>query len=180
MILNTNVHSEAAIRLKYALGVDAFLLEPYSSEQLKEVVEFSFQTQQERAEIRQQIALSLVIIDVIDQVNLIAFLQSHGFSTTQSMKRLVELCRPLQQASEHVLKIYFSLLEKLFPAAPFPSHFSSEAYHRGITNRVREKMERRIIRDLQEMRITGSSPLKELKDLVLAEQSHTKVRVISK
>ncbi|NMC63980.1 MAG: response regulator [SAR324 cluster bacterium] len=179
MILNTNEQSESAIRLQHAFGVDAFLLEPYSSEQLKEVVDFSFDIKQERAEVRQQVGLSLVIIDLIDQINLIAFLKSCGFSTARSMKRLKELCLPLKEVSGQSLDTYFNLVERLFTSAPFPTHFNPDEYHRGVTERVRERMERRIIRDLEEQRIAGNAPSAQLKEVIQSRLSETRVRVIS-
>ncbi len=180
MILNSNENSEASIRLKHALGLDAFLLEPYSSEQLEEVVDFSFETRTSREEVRNRVAISLSVIDIMDQLNLVAFLTKCRFSTRRSWQRLKEMCEPLREMTRTGEEVYFDLIEHIFPEAPFPKHFKPDEYHRGVTERVREKMERRILRDLQELRAQGRSPMKQFRRQIENEHASRPVRVISK
>lgn len=180
MILSSNENSEASIRLKHALGLDAFLLEPYSAEQLEEVVDFSFEIRTDREDLRNRTAISLSLIDIMEQLNLVAFLAKCSFSTKRSWERLKEMCEPLREMSRSCEKTYFELVEHLFPQAPFPKHFKPDEYHKGVTKRVSEKMERRIMRDLQEMRAEGRAPMKQFKREITNQHASRPVRVISK
>ena len=158
MILSTRDQTQAAIGLKYAVGVDSFLLEPYSSERILEIVELAFRVKSERAELRNRVALTLLVTDLVDQINLVAFLQSSGFDTTASMKKLSDLCRPLRELGEEAQSVYFDIISTLFPEASFPHHFQGSEQYRGLSDRVRKRMERKLVAELEGLKLVGYKP----------------------
>ena len=174
MVLNSRENSVSYLGLEYAIGVDGFLLEPYSPERLKEIVELSLSLKGERAETREKAALTVTVSEIIDIINLIAFLKSCDFEVSRSMKRLKELCVPLLHLGGDSTKVYFDVMTESFTEAPFPAHLQGGDKYEGFSKRVRKRMEQKLMRELLELKQTGFKPSvspgeKPEEDEVLAE-----------
>ena len=133
------------------LGVDGFLFEPYSVEQLVDITNLSARIKRERSDTRQKLALSLLLSDIILQLALVAFLKSAGFEVSRSATRLKELCASLQTstATPENMSAYHEVAIKQFIDAPLPKPMFQAKKYAGVSARVKKKMEEKIIAEVE-------------------------------
>ncbi len=152
LVIGASAETSAAVGLNYTLGVDGFLLHPYSPDRMREIVELSFKVKAERAEMRNRVGLTLLVADLVDQINLVAFLKKQGYDVSASLRKLQSLCRSLAELDSMALETYFDVILALFPESPFPAHFHGSEEYRGLSDRVRRRMERKLVNELEEIK----------------------------
>jgi DNA-binding NarL/FixJ family response regulator len=76
-------------------GADGFLFEPYSVDQLVEITQLAAKVKGERAEKRERVAFSLLLKEVLQQLDMVAFRKSVHADLTRSWSKLARGLRAL-------------------------------------------------------------------------------------
>jgi response regulator RpfG family c-di-GMP phosphodiesterase len=149
-VLKSKDQQNSAVAQGMLQGIDGFLFEPYSVDQLVDITTLSARIKKERSDTRQRLAIELLLSDVMKQLDLVAFLKSVGFEVTRSATRLKEMCNALQGASTgQMLEVYKEVAVKLFSEAPLPKPMFQAKQYSGVSARVKKKMEEKIIQEVE-------------------------------
>ncbi len=153
-VLKSKDQQNSTIAAGMLQGIDGFLFEPYSVDQLVDITTLSAKIKSERSDTRQKLAMELILSDVIKQLDLVAFLKSAGFEVTRSATRLKDMCLSLQGASSgEMLEVYHEIAIKNFGEAPLPKPMFQAKQYAGVSSRVKKKMEEKLIQEVEkEMR----------------------------
>jgi response regulator RpfG family c-di-GMP phosphodiesterase len=122
-------------------GVDGFLFEPYSVNSLVEITELAARVRKERSDSREKMAFTLMVGDLMEQLDVSAFLKSCGYALGKSWKAFCSGAESLKTLSSESLQNYFSIAVKLFGDAPLPKFNMMLKKYSGVSSRVRKRME---------------------------------------
>lgn len=92
------------------LGVDGFLIEPYSMETFIETVELARRVKVSGMKERQEYALKFLLNEILDQLNSIGNLKKRGSSATVSIRILSEMGSVLKELDPELEARYFDFL----------------------------------------------------------------------
>jgi CheY-like chemotaxis protein len=157
-VMKNSDQKNAAIAQAMMRGADGFLFEPYSVDQLIEITDLSARIKRERSDMRESLAMTLILGDIMTQLDLVAFLKASGFEVTRSATRLKELCASLKGSATtpENLARYHGIALKLFVEAPLPKPMFQAQKYAGVSSRVKKKMEEKIIAEVEkEMKSTA-------------------------
>ena len=130
------------------LGADAILCEPFSADGLSEVVQLAERLGRERDEVRNRIAITLLVTDLINQLDATSVLVSEGLDPVALRKSLANLGEKLQSMTAEQRETYFDILVRLTSkATPMNKHLATKVYH-GVSARVRRNTELKICREI--------------------------------
>jgi len=129
-------------------GADGILCEPFSVDQLVEITRLSTKVRGERYESRERAALSLLIPDILKQLDLVAHIKSAGLAPETSLKVLRELCQRVKDRDERSHVIYYQIALNAFENAPVPHFEAKTKNYGGVSSRVKKRMEQKMQRDL--------------------------------
>jgi DNA-binding NarL/FixJ family response regulator len=144
VVLKNQTDSSSEVGSYMILGADGILSEPYSVDQLDRITKLSVKIRAERAEERQRIALTLMINDVIQQIDLLACLKASQCELGTSIRAFREMCGPLHALTDAQLEIYLSLAVEEFSKAPLPQRSFTASSYTGVSRRLRRRMESKI------------------------------------
>jgi len=145
LVLTSKNQDSSTIANNVMIGVDGFLFEPYSVDQLLEITQLSARVKKERSVARERIALTLLVNDIINQVDLVCYLKSLGHEPGTSMKKLKELCAGLPNLSPDAFQIYTDVAITSFGMTPVPKRAFKTDNYKGASSRVKKRMEQKII-----------------------------------
>lgn len=125
------------------IGFDGMLSEPYSVDSLNDICELALRVKGERGEAREKAALSLMIADVVKQLDAVAVLKACGYESLRGMEKLRDACATFKNLSPAASKVYEDLAEKIFgdaaPAKP------PEKRYVGVSKRIKNNQVAKII-----------------------------------
>lgn len=158
LIMKANDQDASTVARSALQGIDGFLVEPYSVKSLGELIELTMRVRRDRALSRQRVALTLLLKQVIDQIDVTACLKGNGYGAVVSMKTLEEMCLVLRTLDADGLSVYFELLTELFEAAPCAAGLSNpRLIYKGSSKRVREQMEKKLMLELRQKKLAAAS-----------------------
>ena len=134
-------------------GFDGFLFEPYSVNQLVEITQLASVVKKERSETRSRAALSLMLSDIISQIDVVAMLKSLGCDVSRATKKLSDLGQSLRSMGSSCVNLYHDLAIKFFGEAHPPSELDAARRYRGVSDRVRKKMGDKLAQQLEQKQI---------------------------
>lgn len=146
LVFKTKPNDTSEIANYIQMGMDSFLFEPYSVNSLNEITELSARVKRERTVARERLAHTLLVTDLIAQIDLVAFLKSAGTVVGKSSARLHEMAGGLKALSAESLERYYEVALKLFIEAPVPKKMFQVKKYGGVSNRVRERMEKKLMK----------------------------------
>ena len=130
------------------LGADAILCEPFSADGLVEVVELAERLGKEREEVRNRISVTLLVTDLINQLDATSVLMSEGMNPIALRKSLANLGKKIHELREDQLEAYYDILSRLTSkATPMNKQIATKIY-RGVSSRVRRNTELKICREI--------------------------------
>lgn len=129
-------------------GADGILCEPFSVDQLVEITRLSTKVRGERYESRERAALSLLIPDILKQLDLVAHIKASGLAPETSLKVFRELCQRVKERDERSHTIYYQIALNAFENAPVPHFETKTKNYGGVSSRVKKRMEQKMQRDL--------------------------------
>ena len=149
LVLGARDQGSGVIANNVMIGVDGFLFEPYSVDQLVEITGLSAKVKRERSASRERIGLTLLLTDIINQVDLVAYLKSLGHEPGTSLKKLKDLTQGLAALSPESFQVYVELAIKLFSDAPIPKKAFKTENYKGASSRVKKKMGEKVVADAE-------------------------------
>ena len=136
-------HSEIVAKNVIA-GADGFLFEPYSVDQLDEIVRIAARVKKERSEARDKAAFDFLLEDLLQVVDRLSYLQSVNQDTESLFRKAREKAKMLHTLNEDRAAIYYDVLIEKTGEAPLPRRIYQEKY-KGASKRVSERMERKLL-----------------------------------
>ncbi len=123
-------------------GADGFLVEPFSVDSLVETTILSTQVKKKRAIEREQAAISLLIKEIISQLDVYAQLRAGGHEAKISQRNLADMCSALKHITPESLDFYYEEAVRLFMNAPIPK--PAVKIYAGASNRVKKRTEQKL------------------------------------
>jgi len=130
-------------------GADGFLFEPYSVDQLDEIVQLAARVKKERSEARERAAFGLLLDDLLQMIDRASYLQTVKQDTEQLITKIRAKAKMLYVLNEERSELYFETLVEKTIEAPLPRRIYQEKY-KGASKRVRERMEKKLLDKLTE------------------------------
>lgn len=122
-------------------GLDGFLFEPYSADNMREMAEITAAVKNRNEIARRKAAMSMVLVEVIEHLDAVAFYRSKKRDYHIAFRRLEESSERLKRFKEEYAEIYLEALLDAFGGIEAPALTS---YH-GVSTRVRERLEVRTL-----------------------------------
>lgn len=139
IVLSGSAQDSSTVAANVMVGADGFLFEPYSVESLTEITGLAARVKGERSRTREAAALSLVISDVMGQLDLIAQLKSSGLDLGPNLKKLRDMCGIFKTLNKESFDSYTSIAIEKFENAPVP--VQGKKKYGGVSDRVKKRME---------------------------------------
>lgn len=139
VVLAGTYQDSSTVAENVLVGADGFLFEPYSVDSLTEITMIAAKVKRERSFAREAAALTLVITDVMGQIDLIAQLKANGLDMGPNLKRLRELCAVFKTLSKDSLLNYTMIAIEKFQAAEVPTNGKKK--YGGVSDRVKKRLE---------------------------------------
>lgn len=130
-------------------GVDGFIAEPFSVEDLTRVTDLALRMKVVQLGMREEAAMRVILEDSMEQVDKIALSRMRGEETVSGLKKLASLCAKLTQFSSFSLEKYFKLAKSAFVEATPPSESIELQAYGGVSKRVQQAIERRTAKKKQ-------------------------------
>lgn len=144
-VLKSQEEGNASVGSNMMLGSDGILCEPYSVDNLVAITHLAAKVKKERGEAREKAALSMIVKDIIAQIDLLAFLKTSNCDLGTSLKALRDLSEPLKSLSPESFKWYVEVAVNLFEEAPLPQRAFRTKVYAGASSRVKRKMEKKLL-----------------------------------
>ena len=153
LVLQAKEEGTAGLAQRLLQGVDGFLYEPYSINSLTEITQLAARVRKERREAREKIAMTLLVTDVMNQLDMVSYIKSAGYETTRSVQKFRELCAGFKNFSAESVNVLMEIMIRLFSQAPPPKKVMQVKQYKGASQRVRQNMEKKIIEEVQKMNV---------------------------
>ena len=131
-------------------GADSVLCEPFSVEQLVEIVNVASDLRKQREEERARQAVRLILSDSIATLDAVAMLKSVGCEPGTSVQELHQLGRRVHTLLPEMLPMYFDMMVDKFEQALPPPEKPETKLYKGASLRVKRMVERKIREELEE------------------------------
>ena len=146
VLLSTDSQQSDTVAKNVLGGADGFLLEPYSVDSLVEITGLAARVKRERSQQREAAALKFLVLDVLQQVDRVAYLKSCGFDVGRSLKTLKDMCSVFQSLERESRDLYLEIAIQAFLDAPLPKFTKS---YKGVSDRVKKIMERKVAAQIE-------------------------------
>jgi len=144
LVMDKKPGSNAEVAEYLTNGFDGFLFEPYSVDSLTEITRLAAKVRTERTAAREKVAITLLVTDLISQLDLVAFLKSSGYSVSKSQEKLKDLEEKLHALNPEAFQVYYDIATKMFSELPAPRKNLQVQKYGGVSTRVRQRMEKKI------------------------------------
>ncbi|MCB0318967.1 MAG: hypothetical protein KDD56_09435, partial [Bdellovibrionales bacterium] len=115
---------------------------------LQEICKLAAEVKRKRSNQREEAAISILLKEIISQVDQIASLKKSGFPASISLKNLSEMCGVLQSLDSDVQEKYLEKAIIAFAEAKLPTEVSNGNY-RGPSQRIMKKKAEKAIEQLK-------------------------------
>lgn len=125
-------------------GADGLLGEPYSVDTLQEITQLAERVKKHRERVRTEAGIQLLLKDLIVQVNNIASVISGGLEPTKQVRKLEELMTSIEKLEPGLQERYLVMMIDVFEKAPPSARAALTQQYKGISNRVKGRIEKKI------------------------------------
>lgn len=150
LVLGTDDQDNSTVANAVLFGVDGFLLEPFSVDNLAVITELAQKVKSERSSDREMRAFGFLLKDVMKQIDRLAFIKSCDFDLGQNMKKLEQMTKTFRDLSEAKREMYFEAAIEEFPKALVPELPEGSDKYKGVSARVKKRMEQKIVQQMLE------------------------------
>lgn len=126
------------------VGADGALFEPYSVEQLLEITRLAARIKLESQEARERVAVTLLIRDVISQLDKVAVGIALSVDMSVASKKFKSMCARLRTMPPSMLNQYITTIIPALMDAPLPSLDPGIKNYGGASSRIKKIMDKRI------------------------------------
>lgn len=131
------------------LGIDGFLFEPYSVDGLLETANLAIKIKRERKEAREKLAMTVMVKDVIKQIDSLSLTKKLGLTSSKVSARLEALNGSIKRLSPDSLQVFLSVLVEEMINAPLPEKMAQMQSYAGASSRVKKILEKKLIEELE-------------------------------
>lgn len=131
------------------LGIDGFLFEPYSVDGLLETANLAIRIKRERKETREKLAMTVMVKDIVKQIDSLALTQRLGLKSSKIAARLESLGQSVKKLPSESLQNYFNVVVEEMINAPLPEKMAQMESYKGASTRVKKVLEKKIIDELE-------------------------------
>lgn len=144
LILKTQKQEASSVAQNVLVGADGLLFEPYSVDSLVEITRLAAKVKGERAVARETAAIKVLLSDVMEQTNLVAYLKSMKVDASRHHKKLKEMCAIFESFDEHKRQLYIEVAVEQFINAPLPTPPKNLPNYSGVSSRIKRRIEEKI------------------------------------
>lgn len=126
------------------IGIDGFLFEPYSADNLKEIVEVTAQVKTRKEAERRKAALEMFLKDISFHLDAVAFYCSQGRDALLAKKKLVEACNNLKSFKDNEFDVFIDTATEHFSKVQPPL----TSQYNGVSERVRQRLKNKMLNQL--------------------------------
>ena len=129
-------------------GLDGFLFEPYSADNMREMAEITAAVKHRNALGRKRAAIGMIMREVVSHFDAFAFYRSKGKEGVMPLKRIRDALSGLPDiaSDKEIYAIYVDVACEIFSNALPPA----EKAYQGVSQRVRERLEAQALQKLEE------------------------------
>lgn len=149
LVLGAKGQDSSTVASSVMQGFDGCLFEPYSVDTLLEITEIAARVHKERSQAREEAALRLIISDLMNQIDLVAYLKQTTNESGRAMKKLRDTAAVVKTLSPESFQVYQRLAVDMLEAAPLPKRVFQRKAYSGASSRVKKKMEDKLLAELQ-------------------------------
>jgi CheY-like chemotaxis protein len=149
LIMGARDQAASTVATSMLQGVDGFLFQPYSVDALTQITEIASRVRLERARSRESVAMSLLVRNIMSQIDEIAYLKACGYEGKLSVNGLRETCSTLQKLPTESQAVFLDVAVNLFQDAPPPRVVNPEHKYKGPSQRVKQKVEKQVLTDIK-------------------------------
>lgn len=148
MILENAKQDSSSVAQNVLVGADGMLFEPFSVDSLVEITNVAARVRAERSDARERAALSFLLHDITQQLDVLASLKSRGFDVGSTHKKLRDMCAVLTTLEPRSVQIYLELAIEAFENAPLPKELPKGRNYSGASTRIKKLLEKKIISEM--------------------------------
>jgi hypothetical protein len=148
LVLPTKDQASSDVAGAMMIGADGVLFEPYSVDILVDITLISARVRKERWVGREETAYKLLLNDVMQQLDMLAFSKSAKYELGPAIKLFRQATACLQALEKDSLEIYHRVAVDVFENAPLPQALLQKKKYVGASNRVRKIMSDRMTNEI--------------------------------
>ncbi|MCB0324859.1 MAG: hypothetical protein KDD69_14850 [Bdellovibrionales bacterium] len=126
-------------------GIDGFLFEPFSADNLREIAEVTAKVKLQNELKRKQAAMQVLLKEISAHLDAVAFYKKRGRDPRAAMRKLAEAASSLEKFKGNTFAAYVEAATEYFGNVPPPI-----SEYTGASQRVRARMEERMLRELED------------------------------
>lgn len=149
LVLGGKNQESSTVAASVMSGFDGLLFEPYSVDNLLEITQIAARVRKERSRAREEAALKLLMTDIMNQLDLAAYLKQSGSESGRVIKKLRDTCAVLKTLSPESLELYKEISISMLENAPLPKKVFQRKQYSGASSRVKKKMEDKMLAELE-------------------------------
>ncbi len=126
-------------------GVDGFLFEPFSADNLKEMAEVTAKVKLENEYARMKSGLEILLDEVAKHLDAVAYYASQNKVSASAKNKLLESSKKLNRFKTENWDMYVEVVTELFPQISAPAGRK----YQGVSQRVRDRMKAKMMAELE-------------------------------
>jgi response regulator RpfG family c-di-GMP phosphodiesterase len=127
------------------IGIDGFLFEPYSADNLKEMAEVTAKIKKLNSDKRKLAAMKMLLKEIAKHIDAVSFYKSQKKEVPSATKKLHDACEKLKKYREEYYEIYLEAMIDVFQKMTPPQN----NLYTGVSLRVKQKLEQKRLVELE-------------------------------
>ncbi len=119
------------------MGIDGFLFEPYSADNMREMAEITSKIKKVSSDRRKLAAMKMILNEIAQHLDAVSFYKSQGKDTAVASKKLKEACDKITKYKDEFFEMYIEVMTNVFGNMAPPATSS----YIGASTRVKKKLE---------------------------------------
>jgi response regulator RpfG family c-di-GMP phosphodiesterase len=152
LILASGSTKETTLAESMLGGIDGFLLEPFSTDDLVKVSKLAGKVNREKTTTREYVAMKLLVRDQVRLLDAVYCLNRGHIETEQTFDKLKHLSARVAQFSETSLQMYYSLLIDVCERSLVPIAIPKNPYQ-GKSERTKKRVDQMLISNLESPKV---------------------------
>ena len=148
MILASGSTKETTLAESMLAGIDGFLLEPFSTDDLVKVTKLASRVSKEKATTREYVGLKLLVRDQIRLLDAVYCLNRGNIDSTSTLEKLKALGSRLVELPQASLDMYYALLIDCCERSMVPVAIPKNPYQ-GKSERAKRKVDQMLVSNLE-------------------------------
>jgi len=138
-VMRGNSQESSTVAGSVIAGFDGLLFEPYSVDQLIELTRLAARVKSERSAQREVMAISLIVKEMVGQINQLAAVKRVGIDSTSIARKLKQTKQPLERLHAESMVNYYSMLTESFMNAEVPKEVFKTKSYAGSSSRIQKR-----------------------------------------